>query len=70
MNFAEVVKECISNKEFISQYDRLKGSNLQRKGSPVDLAIDDSSGRYESELFEFFDFVVEYVWDPLLRAEQ
>ena len=53
------------NKEFVKEYDRLRGSNLSLNGSPIDLLIDECSGRQESELREFIEFVYEWIYLPL-----
>ena len=66
MDLREVVLECAKNAEFVSNFDRLRGTNLSRKGSPIEIAIDDATGRMDADSELFFDFVFMYVWMPLV----
>lgn len=59
VSFAACLRQCAGNKELVSQYDRLKGTNLSLRGTGLDLAIDQASGRLESDIAGF----VEFVWD-------
>lgn len=65
VTFAECLVVAISTQDFVAQFDRIHGSNLLRRGSPLDLAIDDSTGRYDADAAAFEAFVREYVWDRL-----
>lgn len=62
ISFLECLKECASNRELISNYDRLRGTNLSLKGTPIELSIDMASGRIEKEMHDFIDFCWEYVF--------
>lgn len=66
MTFSDCLYECAANREFISNFDRLYGSNLSRSGSPIELMVDDSSGRTDADAKAFINFVWQYVWCPLL----
>jgi hypothetical protein len=44
----------------IEQYDRLNGTNLSRKGSPLKLAIDDASGRTAADREAFLVFFKKF----------
>lgn len=54
--FMEWVTLCASNRELLAQYDRLRGTNLSRCGSPMDLLIDQATGRLEADALGFFEF--------------
>ena len=62
MTFNECVLYCAENKELIENFDRLRGTNLSRRGSPIELMIDDSTGRLQHDLSLFCAFVFEFVW--------
>lgn len=66
MDFEQVLQHCAGNKDLVTQFDRLTGSNLSLKGSPIDVAIDKASGRTNAELASFIAFVFEFVWLPLV----
>jgi hypothetical protein len=58
--------ECLavasSTPDLVSEFDRLTGHNLSRTGSPIDLAIDDASGRTEAGAKEFIEFVRDCIF--------
>ncbi len=62
--FLECLGLALHDKELIAQFDRLKGHNLSRVGTPLDLMIDDSTGRTEQAMDDFTDFV----WDLSQRV--
>lgn len=47
---------ALADSEVCEEFDRLKGTNVSRKGSPLELAIDDGSGRYASDMLRFRAF--------------
>lgn len=49
---------CVQSDELIAQYDRLKGTNLSRKGSGLSIFIDDTTGKFDSDAKAFLDFCV------------
>lgn len=59
VSFAACLIQCACNKELVHQYDRLKGTNLSLRGTGLDLAIDQVSGRLDSDLAGF----MEFCWD-------
>jgi hypothetical protein len=69
MTFPECVSYCAKNQELVSNFDRLQGRNLSRKGSPIELMIDDSTGRFEADMKAFSEFVYEMVWTRLPLAQ-
>lgn len=62
VTFLDCLMAAAGKPEFVENYDRLNGTNLSRKGSPIELAIDDASGRVEAELAGFINFVHDAVW--------
>lgn len=65
MDFQGCVQWCAQQEEFVAGFDRLFGVNLCRKGSPVELMIDDVCGRTERDWLAFIEFVYECVWTRL-----
>lgn len=48
--------------ELIKQFDRLKGTNLGLRGAAIEVMVDMSSGRFDSDFQEFVWFVWECVF--------
>ncbi len=53
--------------ELVAEYDRLSGTNLSRRGTPLDLMIDDAVGRQEKEMHGFVEFVRECIYERIPR---
>lgn len=70
MDFEQVLQQSAGNKELVAQFDRLTGSNLSLKGSPIDVAIDKASGRTNADLAAFVAFVFEFVWLTLIASSE
>lgn len=66
MTFQECVTTCAANPELIANFDRLAGTNLQRKGLPIEVAIDKATGKLDDDLRRFVQFVDEWIWTPLV----
>lgn len=62
LTFAECLYHCIAKPELVAKYDALRCTNLSRKGSPIDLAIDRAVGRADAEIEGFIEFCWEYVF--------
>lgn len=67
MNVYECVQRCLEHKEFVENFDRLYGSNISRNGAPIELAIDDATGKADEDMEAFVEFCVERVWIPLVE---
>ena len=65
MTFYGCLMECARNQELIKEFDRLRGTNLSLRGSPIEIEIDKSTGKLDSDLKLFVDFVWECVWRRL-----
>lgn len=72
MTFRECVLKCAANMELVKEFDRLRGTNLCRKGAPIEQAVDDATGRYEQDAIQFINFVYDVFWlrlsDNVLEA--
>jgi hypothetical protein len=55
--------------ELVKEFDRLTGHNLSRNGSPLDLAIDDATGRTEDGAKDFINFVRECVFERIQKEK-
>lgn len=64
--FRWMVEEAYANKELVREFDRLWGTNLMAKGSPIELMVDQGTGRLEHDLKLFIEFVREYIYDRLV----
>lgn len=68
----ETIQEAINNPDLVAQYERLKKVKLFQKRTPIETLIDEATGYHglnEKDLKEFFDFVRDYIWLPLLTKE-
>ena len=62
MTFYETVLYCLGNKELLSEFDRLRGTNLSQNGSPIELAVDYASGRMTDDMGKFIEFCWEFIY--------
>lgn len=67
--FDDCLRLCANEPTFVDEYDRLTGSNLSMRGTPLDLLIDKATGRTDAELIKFARFVWECVWVPFKVKE-
>jgi hypothetical protein len=65
LTFADCLHAAVDQEGLIEDYDRLRGTNLCRRGSPLDLAIDDAAGRTDAEVAGFIEFVHDAIWGRL-----
>ena len=65
ISFNLCVDGVIENKDFIKEFDRLYGSNLSMIGAPIELMIDKSTGRIDSDVKELLEFIYKYVYLPI-----
>lgn len=71
MTFMDVLHECISNRDLVSEFDRLTGHHLSRveKRTALDIAIDQACGRDDAAMADFVAFVRECIWDRFASDE-
>jgi hypothetical protein len=60
MTFHDCLMACAGNGDFVKEFDRLHGSNLGLRGSGLELAIDEATGRRDND--DFINFVYECIW--------
>ena len=53
--------------ELIKEYDRLNNTNISKKLSPIENLIDEKTGNRDTEIKEFFTFVREFIFLPLIK---
>lgn len=70
MNYKEAFIEALTNKELVSEYDRLKGaklgeclSSMAKRG--INYQIDLSTGRIRDEIQKFDRFFYECIWSTI-----
>ncbi len=59
--FYECVLE-VCRSPMVKEYDRLRGTNLSMKGAPLELMIDQATGRFENEVEDFIEWIYTDVW--------
>ena len=62
VTFRQCMAESMTCPELVAEFDRLTGSNLSLKGSPINLMIDDATGRIAGNFAAFMGFVMEFVY--------
>lgn len=65
--FELCLTEAIKCNGLLSEFDRLYGTNLRRRGAPLDLMVDDAVGKTKEDMGKFVDFVRDYVYVPMLN---
>lgn len=63
--FGQCLREAANTPELLAEFDRLNGTNLSRKGSTLDLMVDDATGRTKDDVKKFVEFVREFVYEKL-----
>jgi len=54
--------QCINVPELIENFDRLKGTNISRKEHPINLMIDEATGKLHADMEAFVEFCWECVF--------
>lgn len=67
--FHACLLQSIETQELVQQFDRLHGHNLTRRGSPLDIKIDEATGRIEAGVRDFAGFVYHFVYSLVPRPE-
>ena len=57
------VLAAINEPELVKEFDRLRGTNLSLAGKPIELLIDESTGRMEHDFEEFVEFVRDCIYE-------
>ncbi len=66
--FRKCVLKAAADKEFVQQFDRLHGSNLQRKGHVLSKMVDDATGKTDEDIRTFLELVHQTIYLPLKEA--
>lgn len=66
--FEQVLMHCAATPDLVAQFDRLTGSNLACKGAPINLMVDDATGKTNDDVAAFVAFVREFVYIPWTMA--
>jgi hypothetical protein len=56
------IEACFEQPELISNFDRLRGTNLSRKGNGLALMINDVCGKSHDDMGKFLDFIYECIF--------
>lgn len=67
VSFIECVNYCLSNQEFLAEYDRLHSTNFTKLNS-LNGQIDIATGHIDAQLRTLFDFIRDYIWLPTLET--
>lgn len=68
-------KYCLSNREFVAQFNRLSGCQLLRseKRTPLEMAIDNAcgyDGERDEDWLKWTEFIMDTVWARLPEETQ
>lgn len=72
ITFEQAALGCLENSEFMANYRKLRGSRVGlNTRSPIERMVDEACGAppgdvSEQEWREFFEFVRDYVWHPVI----
>lgn len=69
MTFEQFLLQCADNHELIANFDRLHGTNLLLKGKVIEVMVDKASGRLDSDVEKFVEFIYENIWLPVWAKE-
>lgn len=53
------IEMCLENEDLRREFDRLYGTNTSLRGSPLELKIDEASGRLQGDAKKFVAFCVD-----------
>ena len=62
LTFIQCATAAIEMPEFVQAVDRLMGTYLTGKGTPLDLMIDKATNRMDHDLATFLQFVWDFVY--------
>lgn len=68
MTLEDAITEAVNNRELVREYKRLTGAQLGG-GAPIKRMIDKATGFADKEWFDFFNFVRDYIWMPVLMKQ-
>lgn len=62
ISFYQCIMECAQVPELVENFDRLNHTNLSRKGHPINVMIDEATGKFHADMEAFIEFVWECVF--------
>jgi hypothetical protein len=65
ITFEDAVRECLGNASFMREYRRLAKTDFGTSRG-INLSVDLATGHFDAQARAFFDFVMEFVWLPLV----
>ena len=69
VSFESCVIAASENEDMVKNFDRLHGTNLELSGSLIDLLIDKATGRQNSDVRKFLDFVYDAIFMPIILSQ-
>lgn len=69
LSFLQCAEATLETPELLTQIDRLYGTNLKGKGAPIELAIDNATGRMKHDMEKFCRFVWNYIFTRVPMVE-
>lgn len=61
VTFVQCAMAAVEKTELVKEFDRLCGCNLSRRGAPINIMIDDATGKFDEDMKKFLQFV----WDSV-----
>lgn len=61
---------AINEPEMVKEFDRLRGTNLSQVGSPLDLMVDEQTGRLEGDFNKFVEFVRDCIYERVNQPKE
>jgi|SRR6185312_237051 len=65
---ASVLRTALACPALVAEFDRLAGTDVAARATPMNRAIDVASGRAEADLQRFLAFAKDAIWDRLDNA--
>ena len=69
MTFYDCLMECVGNRELVKGFDRLRGTNLSMSGPPINLMVDEATGKQREDMNKFIEFCWDCVWTRLTKRD-
>ena len=61
ITFLDCLMMAAQNGSLLREFDRRRGTNLSLQGAPIEIAVDEASGRLNHDLKLF----IEFVWNDI-----
>lgn len=67
--FRDLVSVASTTPELVAEFDRLSGTNLSRRGTGLDLMIDDATGRTDHDCRLWLEFLADF-WERIPEEDK